>query len=111
MFGNFVKDPLWNDAWQRLKRNPLAMIGLCYLIFIGLLCLFTPWVAPYAYDEQNLALGASPPSWEHWMGTDYFGRDLLTRVMYGGRVSLAVGLHATSVALVIGVTWGEQSNG
>ena len=54
MFGNFVKDPLWNDAWQRLKRNPLAMIGLCYLIFIGLLCLFTPWVAPYAYDSRTL---------------------------------------------------------
>lgn len=97
---------LWADAWARLKRNHLAIFGLSVLMFTALVCLLTPWIAPYGYEEQNLALGATPPSWQHWLGTDPLGRDLLTRIMYGGRVSLAVGLIATSVALVIGVTWG-----
>lgn len=97
---------LWQDAWGRLKRNKLAIIGLSLLVFISLVCILTPWIAPYSYEHQNLALGATPPSAQHWFGTDTLGRDLMTRVMYGGRVSLAVGLIATAVALTIGVTWG-----
>lgn len=97
---------LWQDAWLRLKKNRLAMFGLFVLVFIGILCLLAPWITPYGYEEQNLALGASAPSWQHWMGTDNLGRDLFTRVLYGGRVSLAVGLIATGVALFIGVTYG-----
>lgn len=97
---------LWHDAWLRLKKNKLAMFGLITLIVISIACLFVPWITPYGYEQQNLALGASGPSWQHWMGTDTLGRDLLTRVLYGGRVSLAVGLIATSVALVVGVTYG-----
>ncbi|MEY3660287.1 MAG: hypothetical protein RLZZ169_1112, partial [Pseudomonadota bacterium] len=65
-----------------------------------------PWLSPYGYEEQNLLLGAAPPSAVHWLGTDGFGRDLLTRILYGGRISLMVGLIATGVALCIGVTWG-----
>jgi oligopeptide transport system permease protein len=71
-----------------------------------LLALLTPWIAPYAYADQDLALGATSPSWQHWAGTDMFGRDLLTRILYGSRVSLAVGALATAVALTIGVSWG-----
>lgn len=71
-----------------------------------LLALATPWIAPYSYSDQYLELGASPPSWQHWLGTDLFGRDLLTRILYGSRVSLAVGALATAVALTIGVLWG-----
>ena len=97
---------LSRDAWIRLRQNKLAVTGGLILITIVLICLFTPWIAPYSYEEPNLALGASPPSLAHWMGTDVFGRDLLTRVMYGGRISIAVGLIATFVALIIGVTWG-----
>ena len=97
---------LWADAWVRLRKNRLALAGLYILIFLSLISLFTPWIAPYGYEQQNLALGASPPSWQHWFGTDIFGRDLLTRVMYGGRVSLMVGFIATGVALCIGVLWG-----
>ena len=70
------------------------------------IAVLTPWIAPYSYEAQNLDLGASPPSAAHWLGTDIFGRDLLTQIMYGGRISLAVGFIATAVALVIGVTWG-----
>lgn len=97
---------LWDDAWARLKRNKLAMMGLGFLIFITLICVLTPWIAPYGYEEQNLRLGASAPSWQHWLGTDTFGRDMLTRIMYGGRVSLMVGFIATAVALIIGVSYG-----
>lgn len=97
---------LARDAWIRLRQNKLAATGGLTLIFIVLICIFTPLIAPYGYEEQNLALGASAPSLQHWLGTDVFGRDLLTRIMYGGRISIAVGLIATFVALIIGVTWG-----
>jgi oligopeptide transport system permease protein len=97
---------LWRDAWLRLKRNRLALFGLGVLALFIVIALLTPWIAPYGYAEQNLDLGASPPSAAHWLGTDVFGRDLLTQIMYGGRVSLAVGFIATAVALLIGVTWG-----
>ena len=97
---------LWQDAWVRLRKNHLAVLGLGVLLFMVVVALLTPWIAPYAYDAQNLDLGATPPSAQHWLGTDIFGRDLLTQIMYGGRVSLAVGFVATAVALLIGVTWG-----
>ena len=97
---------LWQDAWIRLKKNRFAVFGLVVLVLMMLTALLTPWIAPYAYDAQNLDLGATPPSAQHWLGTDIFGRDMLTQIMYGGRVALAVGLIATSVALTIGVTWG-----
>jgi oligopeptide transport system permease protein len=97
---------LWRDAWLRLRRNRLAVFGLAVLTFFVLIALLTPWIAPYGYAQQQLELGATPPSAEHWLGTDIYGRDLLTQIMYGGRVSLAVGFIATAVALLIGVTWG-----
>jgi len=97
---------LWEDALYRLRQNKLAMIGMVYLIFMVIICLLTPWIAPYGYEEQNLRLGAVPPNAEHLLGTDTFGRDMLTRILYGGRLSLLVGFIATAVALVIGVTYG-----
>ena len=97
---------LWHDAWLRLRRNKLAVLGLVVLVLFITIALLTPWIAPYSYQAQDLELGASPPSAAHWLGTDIFGRDLLTQIMYGGRISLAVGFVATSVALLIGVTWG-----
>jgi oligopeptide transport system permease protein len=97
---------LWQDAWVRLRKNRLAMAGLVFLLLMMLLCLLTPWIMPYGYEEQNLQLGATPPSAQHWLGTDTFGRDMLTRIFYGGRVSLTVGFIATAVALLIGVTYG-----
>jgi len=97
---------LWRDAWIKLCKNYLALLGLAIILLLCLVCLLTPWIAPYGYEEQNLLLGATPPSAAHWLGTDIFGRDMLTRIMYGGRVSLTVGFIATAVALVIGVLWG-----
>ena len=97
---------LWKDAWVRLSKNRLALLGFITLAFLSVVAFLTPWIAPYGYEEQNLILGASPPSYQHLLGTDIFGRDMLTRIMYGGRVSLLVGFIATSVALLIGVSWG-----
>ena len=97
---------LWHDAWVRLKKNRAAVTGGVVLIVMVALAILTPWIAPYGYEAQNLDLGATPPSAAHWLGTDIFGRDLLTQILYGGRISLAVGFIATAVALVIGVTWG-----
>ena len=97
---------LWQDAWLRLRRNHLAVFGLVILALFVIIALLTPWIAPYSYQAQDLELGASGPSAAHWLGTDIFGRDLMTQIMYGGRISLAVGFVATAVALLIGVTWG-----
>jgi oligopeptide transport system permease protein len=97
---------LWQDAWRRLRRNRLAVLGLAVLTLFIIIAALTPWIAPYGYAQQNLELGAVPPSAAHWLGTDIFGRDLLTQIMYGGRISLAVGFIATAVALLIGVSWG-----
>lgn len=97
---------LSKDAWRRLKKNKLAMFGLFFLGGLILLSLFTPWIAPYSYEQQDLYKGATPPSMAHWLGTDVLGRDQLTRILYGSRISLMVGLIATSVALFIGVLWG-----
>jgi oligopeptide transport system permease protein len=97
---------LWHDAWLRLRKNKLAIFGGSVLLFMIVVALLTPWIAPYSYEAQNLDLGATPPSADHWLGTDIFGRDVLTQIMHGGRISLAVGFIATAVALLIGVTWG-----
>lgn len=97
---------LGRDAWLRLRKNKAAMLGTVLLTLLIVIALLTPWIAPYSYQQQNLLLGASPPSPEHWLGTDVLGRDQLTRIMYGSRVSLMVGFIATAVALVIGVLWG-----
>ncbi|WP_039913763.1 ABC transporter permease [Cellvibrio mixtus] len=97
---------LTQDALARLRKNRMAMLGLYFLLALIVIALLTPWIAPYSYEEQNLELGASPPSAQHWLGTDILGRDQLTRIMYGSRISLAVGFIATAVALTIGVLWG-----
>ena len=94
------------NAWRRLQKNKTATFGLCLLAILVVLALLAPWLSPYSYSEQDLALGPSAPSGAHWLGTDLFGRDLLTRMLYGSRISLAVGFIATAVALLIGVSWG-----
>ena len=97
---------LWKDAWHRLIKNKLAVAGLIFILLVILVAIITPWIVPYAYEAQDLSLGASPPSPEHWLGTDTLGRDLMTRIMYGGRISLMVGFIASTVSLIIGVLWG-----
>ena len=97
---------LWQDALRRLIQNRAAMIGGITILILIILAIFAPLIAPYSYSYQNLDIGASPPSVEHLLGTDVLGRDLLSRLLYGARISLLVGFVATGVALVIGVSWG-----
>ena len=100
---------LWRDALRRLYKNKPATISAILLGLMVLGALMTPLIAPYDYEVQNLDLGATPPSAAHWLGTDIFGRDLLTQILYGGRISIAVGFVATAVALLIGVSWGASA--
>ena len=97
---------LWSDALRRLFKNKAAVAGAIVLLVLIVLAAFAPWIAPYPYAYQNLDLGASPPSSVHLLGTDVLGRDLLSRILYGARISLLVGFIATTVALIIGVSWG-----
>ncbi len=97
---------LWSDAWRRLKKNRLAVVSAVFLVLLALFCIVWPEVSPFRYDKADLALGATPPSVTHPLGTDDLGRDLLARLAFGGRVSLAVGIVATFIGFTIGVSWG-----
>jgi oligopeptide transport system permease protein len=99
---------LWQDAYARLKRNRAAVVSLVVLAVIMLLAVFAPLLSPHPFDEVYFDEIGMPPNFAkaHWFGTDGNGRDLFVRTLYGARVSLAVGLAATSVSLLIGVTYG-----
>ncbi|MEJ6731812.1 MAG: ABC transporter permease [Opitutaceae bacterium] len=97
---------LWKDAWHRLAKNKLAVFGGTVLIVLAIACIVGPWLSPYGYEDNNLNNTFSPPSGAHWLGTDQLGRDLLVRLLVGGRISIGVGLCATFVALTIGVVYG-----
>lgn len=99
----------WAGTWRRLRRHRAAVAGVLVLAVLAAITLLAPLIAPYPMERQDLSLGAAPPSAAHWLGTDVLGRDLLTRLLFGGRVSLAVGLCATLVSLLIGVTYGAVS--
>lgn len=94
------------DAWNRFKANKLALVGLCFLAIMALACILIPMFSQYTYDGQDMANTFAKPSAEHFLGTDRFGRDVLVRIMYGGRISLAVGFSAASISLLVGVTYG-----
>jgi oligopeptide transport system permease protein len=96
-------------TWSDLTRNRAAVAGAVVLLVIAVGCLAGPLLSPYGFDQQDLAAQYEPPSLAHPFGTDIAGRDLLTRVAYGGRISLLVGIVATLVSLVIGVTWGATA--
>ena len=96
----------WEDALRRLRRNLPAMVGLGILLGFVLAAALAPWITSYAYDKTDLPYGPKPPNWAHPLGTDELGRDLLTRILYGARISFAVGLLASAVSLTIGVTYG-----
>ncbi len=94
------------EAWKRLRRNRLAMVGMVTLIILILMAVFAPVVAPYAYDEPNYDAVLCGPSAQHLMGTDNFGRDIFSRVVYGARISIPVGFLCTILSVVAGGTVG-----
>lgn len=99
----------WQDAWRRLKKNPLAMASLVFIFFLLLVALVGPALSPYTYSDQDFARANLGPCWEHPFGTDNLGRDQLVRVMHGARISLAVGFVAALSTFLIGVIFGGIS--
>ena len=96
----------WREAWRTLRKNKLAMVGLAIIIFFVMIAAFAPLIAPYPYDQGELVMKNKPPSEEHWFGTDYNGRDVLSRVVYGARISLWVGTFSVIGSVVAGTILG-----
>ncbi|GED72424.1 diguanylate cyclase [Brevibacillus reuszeri] len=96
----------WREAWRTLRKNKLAMVGLGIIIFFVVIAVLAPAIAPYPYDEGELVMKNKPPSEEHWFGTDYNGRDVLSRVVYGARISLWVGTFSVIGSVVAGTILG-----
>jgi oligopeptide transport system permease protein len=99
---------LWQDARRRLFRNKAAVVSMVVLAIVAGMAALAPWLSPHPYDAVYWERIAAPPDFAnaHWFGTDGNGRDLFVRTLYGARVSLMVGILATAVSLLIGVTWG-----
>jgi oligopeptide transport system permease protein len=111
---------LWIDAWRRLTRNRAAIASMVILAIIALMAILAPLLSQYAFDAQDYEHISCQPNWwsspdmcnaggTHWLGTDSLGRDLFVRLLYGARVSLAVGFIATMVSLMIGVLYGAAA--
>ncbi|MGT8904348.1 ABC transporter permease [Bacillus safensis] len=96
----------WADTWRRLKQNKLAMFSLSVLIFLFVMAVLGPLLAPNSVTEQRLSMQNLPPSAAHWFGTDELGRDVFTRTWYGARISLFVGVMAALIDFAIGVIYG-----
>lgn len=93
----------------RLLRNRLAIAGLVVICILILAAVLAPWIAPYHYAQQDLMASFEPPSWKHLLGTDDYGRDILSRIIYGAQISLQVGLLAVTMAMVLGGLLGAVS--
>jgi len=98
--------PRSHALWAALRRNRLSWIGLALLLLIILVAFLAPWLAPYDPLKQNIIYRLEPPSAQFWLGTDSYGRDVLSRVIYGARVSLLVGFVAILIAMTIGSALG-----
>ena len=96
----------WRDIRRRFLRNKLAVVGLVMILLIVFVGAFAPLLAPYDPRQQNLDNTQASPSWDHWFGTDQVGRDQLSRVIYGTRIALFVGLAVVLVSVLIGVVVG-----
>ncbi len=96
----------WRDVWTRLKRNKLALASLCYVVLLIGTAVCAPLFQRYDPIAQSLDDSKQGPSWEHWFGTDLYGRDIYARAVHGARIALIVGSIATAVAICIGVLLG-----
>ena len=97
--------PLRVDVWRRFRRNKLALVGLATIVLLVLMAIFADLIAPYGISDRSSAFREGP-SGEHWFGTDIIGRDVFSRIVYGSRVSLKIGIAATVIALSLGLLLG-----
>jgi peptide/nickel transport system permease protein len=93
-------------VWRRIRRNPLSFIALCVITAIALMALFAPLVAPYPPDATDADAALQSVSWQHWLGTDLYGRDQLSRIIFAARVDLSVAFAATAAAVAVGALLG-----
>jgi oligopeptide transport system permease protein len=102
---------LWIDAWNVLRRNRAAVVAGALILTMAVLVIVGPWLSPWSYDHTDWANTSIGPDWgsRHIFGTDALGRDLFVRTLYGGRISLLIGVVATLVSLLIGISWGATA--
>ena len=104
-----VAESLLKVFWRRYRRNAMALVGLVLVIIFVILAIFAPWIAPYHYNDQNLAATWQKPSSTYWFGTDDVGRDQLSRIIYAVRTAAIVGLGTSILSLIIGAAIGSVS--
>ncbi|MCA2015693.1 ABC transporter permease subunit [Vibrio tritonius] len=100
-----IRSP-WRDFWQRFLRNPMALASGGFVLLLVLVALLAPWLAPYDPMISDWMAISSPPSWAHWMGTDDLGRDVMSRIIYGARISMYVGTFSVTLGMVVGIVLG-----
>jgi ABC-type dipeptide/oligopeptide/nickel transport system permease subunit len=96
----------WKDSWRHFAKNRLALVGLVILLALVFVAIFAPWLAPYDPAEQHLPDKRTPPGAKYLLGADEYGRDILSRMLFGARVALLVGVLAVTIALAIGLVLG-----
>ena len=97
------------DSFVRLKQNRVAIASLVFLLFLALIAIIGPSLSPFPYYQTHLSLKNSPPSFLFWMGSDDLGRSIFSRVLYGARISLFIGVSAAVIDMIIGVLYGAIS--
>jgi len=97
---------LWSDAWKRLKKNRGAWLSLYFICFVCLVAVFAPLIAPFSFETQNIDRALLPPDHINWLGTDSLGRDMFSRIIYGARMSMAVGVFTAVFSLFVGGVYG-----
>lgn len=103
------KTSQFKQVWKRLRKNKLALVGLGIIIVLILIAIFADFIAPYSFDEQNLQATLQFPSSKHIFGTDEFGRDIFSRIVFGSRISFQVGFIAVSIAVILGGILGAMA--
>ncbi|MEK6555207.1 MAG: hypothetical protein AABZ31_08205, partial [Bdellovibrionota bacterium] len=98
---------LWSDAWRRLKKNKMAVFSFYFVIAVCLISVFAEMIATHPFDEQNMDRILESSSTDHWLGTDDLGRDLYSRLVFGARMSMSVGIFTAIISLVLGTIYGS----
>ncbi|MFB5267497.1 oligopeptide ABC transporter permease [Paenibacillus enshidis] len=96
------RSSLWRQSFHRILRNKLAVFGFGYIVFMFIICFIGPMLSPYASGKINMAASYKAPALNHWLGTDLLGRDVLTRLLQAGRISLTVGIASMALSVFIG---------
>jgi oligopeptide transport system permease protein len=103
---NSPAQSLWSDGWKRFQKNRISVISLYFILFVCAVALLAPWLAPFSYETQDISRVLFEPNSVNWCGTDSLGRDMLSRIIYGSRMSMSVGVFTALISLLIGGVYG-----